>query len=71
MTRSWIVAERVMRVRDQLLDEFAVITSASVVGFLLKEKLGMVDQLHKRVIFGLCILAKERLATVNHCLETV
>jgi hypothetical protein len=71
VTRGGIVAERVMRVRDQLLDEFAVITSASVVGFLLKEKLGMVDQLHKRVILGLCILAKERLATVNYCLETI
>ena len=71
MTRSWVVAKRVMRVRDQLLDEFTVVTAATIVGFLLKEKFGMVDQLHKRVILGLCILAEERLATVNYCLETV
>ena len=36
MTRGRIVAERVMRVRDQLLDKFTIIAAAAVVRFLLK-----------------------------------
>ena len=71
MTRSRIVAKRVMRVRDEFFDKFTVIAAAAIVGFLLKKKFRVVDQLHKRVIFSLSVLTEERFATVNYCLEAI
>ena len=70
MTRSRIMTKSMARVGDELLDEFTVKTAAAVVGIVVEEQLGVVDELDERVILCVSIFTEESLATVNDRLET-